>query len=130
MKNSNISIRRARVDDIKAIYLLLKSFSDQKLLLAKTEDQLFRLIRGFRVIEDTKSKEIVACAHLDIFSEALAEVKSLAVMQDYQGQGLGAQLVLDCEDEARGMNIKKIFALTYQVAFFEKLLYLNFLPWE
>ena len=61
---------------------------------------------------------------MDIFTPILAEIKSLAVAGDYQGQGLGRALVEDCEREARELGIKKVFVLTYQEEFFKKLGYI------
>jgi GNAT superfamily N-acetyltransferase len=50
----------------------------------------------------------------------LAEIKSLAVAKDNQNQGVGAQLIKACLDEARKIGIPTVFCLTYQPAFFEK----------
>ncbi|NQY80439.1 MAG: N-acetyltransferase [Candidatus Caenarcaniphilales bacterium] len=120
-------IRRAEIEDIESIAGLLKFFSDQRLLLPKSIDDLYRQIRGFRVAvtHDSKSGEdiVIGSAHLDIFTENLAEVKSLAVNPDYHGLGVGRVLVEDCEREAVDISIKKVFALTYQVDFFKKLSY-------
>ena len=107
-------IRRAAIDDIPSIYSLLKFYSEQKLLLPKTIDELFHQIRGFRVVvaEDQQNiveNQILGCAHLDIFTENLAEVKSLAVAADFQGLGIGRILVNDCEKEAKSISIKKVF---------------------
>ena len=140
--SSEFILKRASVDDVDAIFALLDFFALRKLLLPKTKDQLYRQIRDFRVIykirtkddenavvqrshaeNDIDNRSLVACAHLDIFTNQLAEVKSLAVHEDFHGHGLGRMLVEDCEDEARSMQIKTIFALTYQIKFFEKIGY-------
>jgi amino-acid N-acetyltransferase len=143
--SSEFILKRASVDDVDAIFALLDFFALRKLLLPKTKDQLYRQIRDFRVIykieakddenvgngfvdrsqveSDIKNRSLVACAHLDIFTNQLAEVKSLAVHEAFHGYGLGRMLVEDCENEARGMQIKTIFALTYQIKFFEKIGY-------
>jgi amino-acid N-acetyltransferase len=134
--SSEFILKRASVDDVDAIFALLDFFALRKLLLPKTKDQLYRQIRDFRVIykiskdEDNENAEngvlqrsLIACAHLDIFTNQLAEVKSLAVHEAFHGYGLGRMLVEDCENEARSMQIKTIFALTYQIKFFEKIGY-------
>jgi amino-acid N-acetyltransferase len=141
--SSEFVLKRASVDDVDAIFALLDFFALRKLLLPKTKDQLYRQIRDFRVIyklgakddenaengvvqrsrNDVNNRSLVACAHLDIFTNQLAEVKSLAVHEDFHGHGLGRMLVEDCEGEARSMQIKTIFALTYQIKFFEKIGY-------
>ena len=50
----------------------------------------------------------------------LAEVKSLAVAEESQRKGIGAQLVKACLQEAKELGITTIFSLTYQPGFFEK----------
>src|SRR5207248_2834491 len=51
----------------------------------------------------------------------LAEVRSLAVDESHLGQGLGRQLVNWTVEEARRLQIRRLFALTYEQAFFDKL---------
>jgi amino-acid N-acetyltransferase len=45
------------------------------------------------------------------------------VSKSGQGQGYGRRLVTDCEREAKERGIQKLFVLTYQQTFFEKLGY-------
>lgn len=120
-------VRKAKIEDIDSIAELLKHFSDKRLLLPKSTDDLYRQIRGFRVAVTkdllTGRNKIIGSAHLDIFTGDLAELKSLAVKSRYHGLGIGRLLVEDCEKEAINISIKKIFALTYQVEFFKRLNY-------
>jgi amino-acid N-acetyltransferase len=48
-------------------------------------------------------------------------VRALAVAEGYQRTGLGRDLVNACRREALDMGIKRMFALTFQPGFFEKL---------
>jgi N-acetylglutamate synthase-like GNAT family acetyltransferase len=66
---------------------------------------------------------VLACAHLDIFTPQLAEIKSLAVAETEHGKGYGKTLVMDCEQDAKAIGIKKLFVLTFQQDFFNKLGY-------
>jgi len=50
----------------------------------------------------------------------LAEIRTLAVKESLNGQGLGKKLVEYIMNEAKELGLKKIFTLTYQTAFFEK----------
>ena len=94
-------------------------------MLPRTLDELYSRTRGFRILvkRDGIAEEVIASSHLDLFSDTLAEVKSLAVKESYLKQGLGKLMVEDCETEAKELGIKKIFALTYKEKFFEKLGY-------
>lgn len=108
--------------DFEGISNLINFFSEKKEMLPRSKDHLYRIARGLRIIKSNSNK-VLACAHLDLFSTELAEIKSLAVHPDFQGQGFGKALVEDCEKEALGLGIKKIFALTYKDNFFIRLGY-------
>jgi amino-acid N-acetyltransferase len=51
----------------------------------------------------------------------LAEIRSLAVAEEYQKQGIGKELVLSCLKEAEDLGIDRVFALTNSPEFFKKL---------
>ena len=104
------------------LFLLIKYYSDRFEMLPKTMDELYHQMRGFRLLVDDFD-QLLGCAHLDVFTPVLAEVKSLAVQPHALGKGLGRVLVEDCEREARELGIKKIFALTYKDEFFKHLGY-------
>jgi amino-acid N-acetyltransferase len=65
-------------------------------------------------------KLIIGCAALHVMWSDLAEIKSVAVDEELQKQGVGNQLVSACLDEARGLGISTIFCLTYKPGFFGK----------
>jgi amino-acid N-acetyltransferase len=80
---------------------------------------IFESIRDFYVfVEDDR---VVGVAALNICWEDLAEVRSLVVHEDVAGRGIGSRLVEACLSEARQLGIGRVFALTYQQSFFEKL---------
>lgn len=129
-----MQITKASSETFQGLYELIKSFSDRKLMLPLTQDDIFHRAQAFRVIETVIASEqsehgnlpatkVIASAHLDIFTPILAEIKSLAVADEYQGKGYGRALVEDCEKEALELGIKKVFVLTYQEEFFKKLGY-------
>jgi len=53
--------------------------------------------------------------------EDLAEICSLVVREDARRLGTGRDLVNACLSECRDLHIQKVFALTYQEAFFARL---------
>lgn len=115
-----ILITKPNSDSFQGLFDLIKTFSDRKLMLPLSLDEIFHRAQAFRVIED---RGVIASAHLDIFTPTLAEIKSLAVLDEYQGKGYGRALVEDCEKEAQELGIQKVFVLTYQEEFFKKLGY-------
>ena len=80
--------------------------------------QLYENLRDFWVY-DEKNK-VTACCRLYITWKDLGEIRSLAVAKKKQHQGIGSLLLKRALKEAKKLNLKKIFALTYLPPFFEK----------
>jgi amino-acid N-acetyltransferase len=114
-----LKIRPARVGDVPAIYELIRVFADRKLMIRRSMGELYESIREFLVAGDDAGR-VVGCVALHVFWEDLAELRCLAVAEDFQGQGLGRRLVDACWESARELEIPSVFALTYSVAFFER----------
>ena len=114
------TLRAARLDDVPALHALIASFAQRQFLLSRTNSELYETVRDFQVIEDER-QEIVACAAIHIVNHQLAELKSVAVAESVQGQGLGRVLVAGCLEEARQIGLQRVFCLTYQVDFFTKM---------
>ena len=55
---------------------------------------------------------------LEIYSAKLAEIRSLVVAADWQGQGLGKRLVAACVDRARERGVFEVMAVTSSEDFF------------
>lgn len=111
-------IRKARIADAKQIHKLLMIYAKDGLMLSRSLSDIYEGIRDFYIFECDGVVAGTVCLH--ICWEDLAEVRSLAVASEYEGRGIGRQLVQACLDEARQLGLPRIFALTYQQAFFEK----------
>ena len=114
------TVRKARIADVERIHGLITSFAGDGLMLARSRSELYEMLRDFFVAE-TPGGEVAACAGLEISWADLAEVRSLAVDPPHKGRGLGRRLVEACLAEARDLGIGRVFALTYETAFFERL---------
>lgn len=117
-------IRNARMEDIKAIYDLLNYFSKKELLLGRSLSSLYDQLRDFKIYIEDDTRETGKIAGVCAFHvcwENLAEIRSLAVAESAQGKGVGTKLVEACLKEADYFGITKVFTLTYQPAFFERL---------
>jgi amino-acid N-acetyltransferase len=112
-------IRKALIPDVKEIHRLLLDYARDGLLLSRSLAELYEMLRDFYVFE--VDGKVVGTAALNICWEDLAELRSLAVHPDYNGRGAGKELVQACLDEARRLGLRRVFALTYKQAFFEKL---------
>lgn len=111
-------IRPARMGDVREIHSLLKYFAAKELLLGRSISSLYDHLRDFFVYDDEGVKGVCS---LHICWEDLAEIRSLAVAEDVQGSGVGEALVKVCLQEARRLDINRVFTLTYQAPFFRKL---------
>ncbi|MCP4682674.1 MAG: N-acetyltransferase [Desulfobacterales bacterium] len=115
-------IRKAKVGDVTAIHKILNHYADQDLLLARPLSELYDHLRDFFVLESAnQERPIQGVCGLGICWEDLAEIKSLALYEEHQGKGFGAQFVETCFKEARSLGLRKLFALTYVPDFFIKL---------
>ena len=112
-------IRKALIPDVKNIHRLLLDYARDGLLLSRSLAELYESLRDFYVFE--VDGRVVGTAALNICWEDLAEVRSLAVHPDFNGRGVGRELVQSCLEEARRLGIRRVFALTYKQVFFEKL---------
>lgn len=114
-----MKIRKAAISDVKEIQRLVNEFARKEQMIPRSVNELYENVRDFVVAED-KNGIVGACA-LHILWDDLAEVRSLAVKNEYQGKGIGSRMVRNCLKEARALGIKRVFVLTYQPDFFRKL---------
>ena len=116
--HTQVTVRSAAADDISAIAELIKPFVEEGSLLERTYDEFEELLPNFFVAVD-QNGVLVGCAALEIYSRKLAEIRSLAVSPEVQGQGVGRKLVNACVERARERNILEIMAITASDAFFQ-----------
>ena len=113
-----MKVEKARISDVPQIQQLINYFAERDEMLPRPLSELYENIRDCFVIRD--GERLIGCISLHIFWSDLAEIRSLAVAQDSQEQGIGAELVKACLDEAEQLGITTIFCLTYKPAFFEQ----------
>ena len=112
-------IRKARMADVEPIHRMITEWSRLQRMLPRSRAELYESLRDFQVAE--ADGRVVGCAALVIAWENLAEIRSLGVAADYQGRGIGRRLVEACLAEARRIGVRRVFALTANVAFFQRL---------
>ena len=112
-------VEKAKIQDVPQIHKLINYFADKGEMLARPLSELYENIRDYLVVR--QGEQVIACAALHVSWSDLAEIKCLAVVEDSQKQGIGAQLVGACLDESRKLGIPTVFCLTYKPAFFERL---------
>jgi amino-acid N-acetyltransferase len=112
-------IEKATMADAPLIQDLVSSFAALGEMLPRPLAEIYEQLRDFLVVHD--NERLVACAGLHIMWEDLAEIRSLAVLDEWQDKGVGVVLVEACLNEARALGIATVFALTRQPSFFEKM---------
>jgi amino-acid N-acetyltransferase len=111
-----VSIRPARTADIRAISDLIEPLVVSRVLLGKELVMLFEAVQEFVVAE--KDGEVVGCGALHVFWEDLGEVRTLAVADEYKGQGIGSAILRVLEGHASDLGVSQLFCLTFEVDFF------------
>jgi amino-acid N-acetyltransferase len=114
-----MNIRPANVHDVPAIAKVISTFSERGLMLFRPHAELYESIRDFHVAEENNI--VTGVCALEIVWADLAEVRSLAVDPGQQGKGIGSALVKAVEAEAKRLELRRIFTLTYEQRFFERL---------
>lgn len=111
-----ITFRKAKMADVEDLHALINDFAEKGVMLARSRNTLYETIREFMVVED--EGKVVGAGALHIIWEDLAEIRALAIRNEYQRKGIGKKLIDELIKEAIELGIHKVFALTYQVDFF------------
>jgi amino-acid N-acetyltransferase len=111
-------VDKAKVSDAALMQQLINHFADLDEMLPRALSEIYENIRDYFVVRD--DKQAIACAALHVNWLDLAEIRSLAVEEKSQNQGVGSSLVQACLSEAKELAIPTVFCLTRRPAFFEK----------
>ena len=108
-------LRPARIDDVQGMLALIEPLEADGTLVKRSRELLESEIGNFLVVEH--DGVIVGCAALYPFKEEKsAEFACLAVAEGYRDAGWGEDLLKACEERAKSMRIRRLFALTTQAA--------------
>ena len=111
-------VEKAKIQDVPQIHKLVNGYANRGEMLARPLSELYEGIRDFFVIRD--GERVVACAAFHVSWSDLAEIRSVAVADDHQGEGLGSLLVRECLGEAKELGIATVFCFTYRPEFFRR----------
>lgn len=103
--------------DIPAISALNNAFAPQGLTLMRSQEFVENHLADYRVVRSPEDV-VLGCAALDDYSPSLAELVSLAVEPDAQGQGIGRILMAAIEDLAQRRGYPEIFAVSFSERLF------------
>lgn len=114
-----IVYKKAKLTDIKSMQELVLPEVKSGVILNRTDDEVASNIRSYILAFD--NEKLVGFGALHVHASTLAEVRSLIVDSNFQGQGIGKKIVLNLIEEGKNLGVKQVFALTYKKGFFEKI---------
>jgi amino-acid N-acetyltransferase len=109
-------VRAAKTGDVKKIRKIVDAYTDERRLLFKATVTLFEAVQEFVVAE--LDGEVVGCGALHVLWEDLAEVRTVAVIEEMHGKGIGNQIMIKILENAKDIGVKKVFCLTFETKFF------------
>jgi len=108
-------LRPATIDDVRGLLALIRPLEAEGTLVRRSRERLEAEIGNFQVL--AHDGVIVGCAALYPFpGERAGEFACLAVAPAWRDAGYGERLLHACEERARQLKIKRLFALTTRAA--------------
>ena len=109
------ALRPARVEDVRGMLELIEPLESEGTLVKRGREVLEAEIGNFFVVEH--DARIVGCAALYPFpDDKCAEFACLAVAPNLRDAGTGERLLKACEERARSLRLRRLFALTTEAA--------------
>lgn len=117
----NYEVRSAHTSDVRSIRRLVDANVETGRLLDKATVTLYEDIQEFLVAQRATDSRVVGCGALHVMWEDLAEIRTIAVDEEFQGEGIGHSIVEALLARAREVGVRRVFVLTFAVKFFGRL---------
>lgn len=105
------TLRHATIDDIGGMLALIEPLEEQGVLVKRGRELLEREVHRYSVLEH--DGKIIGIVAIHPFAESrMAELACLVIHPDYRDEDRGADLLRHVEQQARGLGMEKLFALT------------------
>jgi amino-acid N-acetyltransferase len=114
-----MNISNAKISDAEAIYSLINFYAERDKMLFRSLADIYENLQSYIVAE--ADGHIVGCCALKVIWSDLSEIQSLAVDEANKNKGIGTMLVNAAIEKARQLGLSRIFALTLDPGFFERL---------
>jgi len=112
----SVEIRPAKTSDVKKIRAIVDTYAVERKLLSKETVTLFESVQEFVVAEVDGA--VVGCGALHVLWEDIAEVRTVAVVEQMHGKGVGHLILENILARAKEVGVKKVFCLTFETKFF------------
>ncbi len=115
----SIVYEKPTLNAIKEMQKLVEPEVQKGTILYRSDDEIAQNIRSYVVAK--KGDKIVGFCALHIFSQQLAEIRSIIIDKDHRGKAIGRNLVNFLINEGKALGVGAVFALTYEREFFQKI---------
>ncbi|MFM8869464.1 MAG: amino-acid N-acetyltransferase [Candidatus Nanopelagicus sp.] len=112
----SVVVRPAKTSDVKKIRAIVDTYAVERKLLSKETVTLFESVQEFVVAES--DGEVVGCGALHVLWEDIAEDRTVAVVEQMHGKGVGHLILENILARAKEVGVKKVFCLTFETKFF------------
>lgn len=110
-------IRQAKIYDAPVIQRIVNQYATKGQMLQISRNEIYEKIYEFAIWEDEETIKGVCALH-PTWNDT-AEIRSLAVAEQYKRHKIGQSLVEYSLKRAKEIGFKKVFALTYMQDFFK-----------
>lgn len=121
MKRPRPCIRPATLADLPAILGLIRVYAKRELMLPLSYGDAIDRLRDFLLLSEGRRGPVAGTVAVHPVWEGMAELRSLAVAEAFQGRGHGRALVQAAVQEARRLGAVRLFTLSYVPDFFRRL---------
>lgn len=118
MKKYEILLEKPTLEDIPSMQKLVKDYVKDGIILPRSDDEVANSIRSYIVAR--VEGDIVGFAALYIYSQNLAEIRTLVTDKKYQKMGIGTSVVSALLEEGKRLGLKRVLSLTFEKNFFLK----------
>lgn len=118
-----ITFRPATFSDVESIHRVLNDYAKEGLMLPRSRNAIYENLRDYIIA--TENNRFLGCGALHFVWYQLAEIRSMAIVPEAKGTGVGRAIVEHLEQEGIARGVKMFFTLTYQPGFFAKCDYIQ-----
>jgi amino-acid N-acetyltransferase len=116
--NAGFKLQKPVIGDALHIAALINRFGEKGLLLPRSVNNVYEHLRDFVIAK--RGDSLIGCAALHVVWDGLGEIRSLVAAEDERNIGAARALVQFCLRETMQLEIRQVFVLTYETAFFAK----------
>jgi amino-acid N-acetyltransferase len=121
MPATDTCVRNARLADASAISRITAGYADEGMMLKRPVENIIEHIRDFFVAD--YQGRVIGCCAIAFYTVKFAEIRSLAVLDEFRVKGIGRLLVEKAEAVLTEEGVKEVFVLTLNPGFFSKMGY-------